>query len=204
VLRAGRFPSPGASEPSWSCRSLQSLVRQRRSEVIGFLAPGTSSTRACAGPAGIPLTVRTVSLSGCRCLSPGIRFPFTAYSRIPCPHPFECERLSWGFLMPLQRSRTGSSRPRVFRPEQPGLRRFSRRVPPRRVRCRSQVFTTSQRLLSSASLPPFSDGSRSWGSALQGFAPRNESPIARRDRRALLTFSCGHSASCRRRVLALT
>jgi hypothetical protein len=79
VLRAGRFPSPGASEPSWSCRSLQSLFRQRRSEVIGFLAPGTSSARACAGPAGIPLTVRTVSLSGCRCLSPGIRFPFTVY-----------------------------------------------------------------------------------------------------------------------------
>jgi len=48
---------------------------------------------------------------------------------------------------------------------------FRHRVPRRWLRCRSQVFPTSQRLLLLSALPPFSDGWRSWGDALQGIAP---------------------------------
>jgi hypothetical protein len=53
----------------------------------------------------------------------------------------------------------------------PGCPVGRRRVPPLRLRCRSQVFPTSQRLAPLPALPPFSDGWRSWGSALQGILP---------------------------------
>jgi hypothetical protein len=41
-------------------------------------------------------------------------------------------------------------------------------VPIRRLRCRSQVFPTSQRLVALIALPPFSDGWRSWDSPFRG------------------------------------
>jgi hypothetical protein len=43
------------------------------------------------------------------------------------------------------------------------------RVPPRRLRCRSQVFSTSQRLLPLPTVPRFSRGWRSWGLPYRGF-----------------------------------
>lgn len=52
--------------------------------------------------------------------------------------------------------------PRVMNPG------ICRQVPPCRLRCRSQVFSTSQRLLPLPPAPPFSDGFRSWGLPYRG------------------------------------
>lgn len=60
---------------------------------------------------------------------------------------------------------------------------FRRQLPCCRLRCRSQVFSTSQRLLLPSAVLPFSGRWRSWGSALQGFqflprSPDGSSPPA--------------------------
>jgi hypothetical protein len=82
--------------------------------------------------------------------------------------PLDRRHLSWG-SGPLQRSRwRESTSPPVSRWAarfDPGVRR---RVPPPRLRCRAQVFSTSQRLLPLSAAPPFSDGWRSWGSPFRG------------------------------------
>jgi len=72
-------------------------------------------------------------------------------------------------------------------------RGIRQQVPTRWLRCRSQVFSTSQRLLPPSAALPFSGRWRSWGSALQGFSS-HAAPAARRRRHTLLTFlpSAGH------------
>jgi hypothetical protein len=66
-------------------------------------------------------------------------------------------------------------------------RGVGRRFPGRRLRCRSQVFPTSQRLLPLPALPPFSDGWRSWGSPFRGLI-LSRSPSDFRRWHTLLTF----------------
>jgi hypothetical protein len=75
--------------------------------------------------------------------SPGVSFPFNAYGG-------------------------ESPRPRRLPGPVPRFPGFRRRVPPRRLRCRSQVFSTSQRLVPLSTVPPFSGGWHSWGSPFRG------------------------------------
>jgi hypothetical protein len=86
-----------------------------------------------------------------------------------------------GFL-PLQRSRRRESTSRRFPGGLPGLTQVVAGGPTRRLRCRSQVFPTSQRLLPLSAAPPFSDGWRSWGSPYRGLiltrSPDDSSPSA--------------------------
>jgi hypothetical protein len=85
-----------------------------------------------------------------------------------------CRRhLSWGFNRPYsayrRRESTSVRSPCGPRSGLPGVTGVVRqRVPPRRLRCRSQVFPTSQRLLPLPAPSPFSDEWRSWGSPYRG------------------------------------
>jgi hypothetical protein len=104
--------------------------------------------------------------------SHGVRSSFTVCPAVSAPG-LSAEGTSLGVSSPLQRSRRRESTSRFGCPNRApwwcqGVRR---RVPTRRLRCRSQVFPTSQRLLPLPAVPPFSDGWRSWGSALQGVVP---------------------------------
>jgi hypothetical protein len=104
--------------------------------------------------------------------SHGVRFPFTVFPEASAPG-LSTEGTSRGVSSPLQRSRRRESTSRSGYPSRApwwcqGVRQ---RVPPRRLRCRSQVFPTSQRLLPLSALPPFSGGWRSWGFTLQGVVP---------------------------------
>jgi hypothetical protein len=76
--------------------------------------------------------------------SHGVLFPFNAYRhREFTSFPFDRESC------PTQSE------------DRAGVRR---RVPPRQLRCRSQAFSTSQRLVPLIAVLPFSDRWRSWGS----------------------------------------
>lgn len=77
---------------------------------------------------------------------------------------------SLGVLRPYSALGEGSPRPALRRAPR-SCRGIRTRVPPRVLRCRSQVFSTSQRLLPPSAVPPFSGGWRSWGSSLQGLIP---------------------------------
>jgi hypothetical protein len=153
--------------PSWSYRPLQSLVRQRCSRLTGLPAPGTIFTFAeTRDPSGLPSAVHAqgsdslgYSLMG---FGPPSRF-------VPKSRPWHLghEHLSWGFLS-LQRSRKQESTARLLPDELPGCPGFHPPVPPGRLRCRSQVFPTSQRLLPPATTLPFSDRWRSWDSPFRG------------------------------------
>ena len=63
-----------------------------------------------------------------------------------------------------------------------------RRVPPRRLRCRSQVFPTSQRRCPPPTVPPYFRRVTLVGFALQGFGPPNQLRWLVASRRALVTF----------------
>jgi hypothetical protein len=100
--------------------------------------------------------------------SRGIQPSFTVYTRNIRSAPRGPEPLSWGFV-PLQRikQRESTSAPfdRFGCPARSEDRvGVHRRVPPRQLRCRSQAFSTSQRLTPLTALLPFSDRWRSWGS----------------------------------------
>jgi len=87
--------------------------------------------------------------------------------------PFDRRHLSWG-SRPFNARGGESSRPTGCPADPPVLPGSYQRVPPRRLRCRSQVFSTSQRLLPLPTVPPFSGGWRSWGSPYRGlFLPRS-------------------------------
>jgi hypothetical protein len=104
--------------------------------------------------------------------SHGVRSSFTVFPEISAPG-LSTEGTSLGVPTPRQRSRRRESTSRDGCPSRApwwcqGVRQ---RVPARQLRCRSQVFPTSQRLLPLPAVPPFSDGWRSWGFTLQGFDP---------------------------------
>jgi hypothetical protein len=83
--------------------------------------------------------------------------------------------LSWGFV-PLQRMWEERVHVRAGCPARiPVLPGCAPAGPNRRLRCRSQVFSTSQRLVPLSTVPPFSDGWRSWGSLFRGLIPTRSS-----------------------------
>jgi hypothetical protein len=87
--------------------------------------------------------------------------------KVPASH-LSIRGTSPGGSIPFSARRGESPRPRRLPGSVPRFPGFRRRVPPRRLRCRSQVFPTSQRLLPLSAVPPFSDGWRSWGSLFRG------------------------------------
>jgi len=104
--------------------------------------------------------------------SHGVQLPYTVCPDISAPG-LSTGSTSLGVSSPLQRSRRRESTSCPSCPVRaPRLcRGLCQRIPLRRLRCRSQVFPTSQRLLPLPAVPPFSDGWRSWGFALQGVVP---------------------------------
>jgi hypothetical protein len=96
--------------------------------------------------------------------SPGVSRPFSAWGG----------RNSRPTRLPVQAPRGLS----------PG---FHRRVPPRRLRRRSQAFPASQRLLVPSAVLPFSGRWRSWGPPSRGLFPPH-SPGGSSPTAALLTF----------------
>jgi hypothetical protein len=132
-------------------------------------------TSDVAGPSGYPLPVRPRRSqttrpirSSChqpcprmrlrRRSSPAVQRSFTVCPDRPRLTSLDARHLSWGSVS-LQRIQVGRVHVRSGCPA-----RFRRQVPPRRLRCRSQVFSTSQRLLPLLAVPPFSGGWRSWDS----------------------------------------
>jgi hypothetical protein len=109
------------------------------------------------------------------------------------PWPLDQRAPLLGFSAPTALWEKGVHVSPVTRRAPRSCRGIRQRVPTRQLRCRSQVFPTSQRLLPPSAALPFSDRWRSWGSALQGFSS-HAAPTARRRRHTLLTFlpSAGH------------
>lgn len=120
--------------------------------------------------------------------SHGVRLSFTVCPAISALD-LSAGSTSPGVFLPLQRSRRRESTSRSrLRPRAPwwcqGVRR---RVPTRRLRCRSQVFSTSQQLVLPSALPPFQTGGAP-GVLPSGIWSFREAPAARRRRHALVTF----------------
>jgi len=124
------------------------------------------------GPAGLPSSARVQRRDS-------LNNPLVGFSSPSRPIPshsatgISAGSTSLGVLVPLQRFRrresTSARSSCDARSGFPGVTRVvCRRVPPRRLRCRSQVFPTSQRLLPLPNVPPFSDGLRSWGLPYRG------------------------------------
>jgi hypothetical protein len=135
--------------------------------VLGCLLPVQPGRPRARGSSGIPvlgLAQRCDSLG-----NPLLGFGSSTRCCPPSPPPISRSEAPLLGFRPLQRSRRReSTSPPVARlaPRfDPGP---CRRVPPRRLRCRSQVFATSQRLLPLSALPPFSGRWRSWGSPYRG------------------------------------
>jgi hypothetical protein len=120
--------------------------------------------------------------------SPGLRSSYTVFPVLSGRGLPTYDHLSWG-LLPLQRirKRESTSRP-VARPGSPVLPGYRLQVPPCRLRRRSQVLSTSQRLLPPSAVLPCFRQVALVGFALQGFAPLAKTREALHSRRALLTF----------------
>jgi hypothetical protein len=109
--------------------------------------------------------------------SPGVRPPSTAPPDLRARGP-KTTSSSPGVCCPFSASGGESPRPdQSLEGVQPGPRRpvrvggLRRRFPHRRLRRRSRVFSTPQRLALLSAVPSFSDGWRSWGFTLQGLVP---------------------------------
>lgn len=159
-------------EPSWSWLPLQSFFRRRSSGSIGFSAPG--STLALAEPLVHPVfllrpCLRTRLLKRS---SHGVSLSFTAYHQVFVAG-LSTNHTSPGVLFPDSASRSGRLRPLRHAGSAPrGISSgLCRRVPPRRLRCRSQVFSTSQRPLPPPTAPPYFRRVSLLGFPLQGIGP---------------------------------
>jgi hypothetical protein len=142
--------------------------------------------RKAPDPSGLPHTARGQGRDSLD--DPLLGFnPPARYFPTASPRSFDPRHLSWGFS-PLQRSRWRESTIHPVARWHPWLPRGCRRFPCRQLRCRSQVFPTSQRLLPlPAVLPCFRQV------ALLGFCPSgvlasHEAPTTRRRRHTLLAF----------------
>jgi hypothetical protein len=177
------------SEPSWSYRPLQSLARQRSSEPIRLPAPGSASALAerpalpvfLPPPAPKDATPWAI-LSWGSALLHGV-------TRNLRPRSFDRGHLSWGSVAP-----TTLEEERVHVP--PRLPASGSLVVPGGSPTSSHLagYGAAHRfsqplsgLLPLPTVPPFSDGWRSWGCALQGIS-FHEASTTRRRRHALLTF----------------
>jgi len=165
-----------------SRRAVSSPMRPDRREVV--VPYRVLSRDAVAGFIGFPAPGSTLALAE-RLVHPVFLTPHVAKDATPWTilsmrfdPPTRCSRClrrslsAYGTSPGVFRlfSARGEESPRPPRGGPP-VARSCRRFPSRRLRCRSQVFPTSQRLLPLSALPPFSGRWRSWGSALQGVSP---------------------------------
>lgn len=100
----------------------------------------------------------------------GIRLSYTEFPELSGRGLSTCGHLSWGSC-PFSALGRGSPRPEpVARPGSPVLPGCCQQVPPCQLRCRSQVFSTSQRLLPPSAVLPCFRQVALLGFALQGFS----------------------------------
>jgi len=104
------------------------------------------------------------------------------------PQPLGCEHLSWGSNAPTAHWEERVHVPPVARSSSPVLPGIYQQVPPCRLRCRSQVFPTSQRSSSSPHRPAIFRQVALMGFCPSGSCSFHEAPDARRRRYALLTL----------------
>jgi hypothetical protein len=93
-----------------------------------------------------------------------------------------------GFLAPSAHEEEGVHVPTSCPAGLPGFPGYRQQVPPCQLRCRSQVFSTSQRLLSSLRRPAMFQTGGAHGVRPSGVLPLTKTRRARHRRRALLTF----------------
>jgi hypothetical protein len=109
-------------------------------------------------------------------------------SRSLRPRPLDLRAPLLGFLAPPALWEKGVHVPPVSRRASRSCRGLCQRVPPRRLRCRSQVFPTSQRPSSSLRRPAVFRQVALLGFRPSGACSARAAPTARRRRHALLTF----------------
>jgi len=176
-----------APEPSWSHRPLQSVIRQRSSRRAGLPAPGTDLVLA-----EHPTLPVFPSLSTPKEATPWAILSWGSVllhgiSRCPRPRPLDRRHLSWGFV-PLQRTRRkeSTSRP-VARPSSPVAR-----DPPTAPTLPTTVplagFLNLSAALSSLRRPAIFRQVALLGFCPPGVRSSRADPMARRHRRAFLTF----------------
>jgi hypothetical protein len=140
---------------------------------MGLLAPGTPFAPQRAGPSGLSSSVlrpgHLVAPSG-----PLLGFgpPTRSLPKSPLAGLPALRAPSPGVLLPYSVSGSRSPRPRHRKVAGlPGWSGAPPAAPNRRLRCRSQVFSTSQRPCSSRSRPAIFRRVTLMGFALQGFVP---------------------------------
>lgn len=114
--------------------------------------------------------------------------PLHGVSQCPRLKPLDFKHLSWGSFAPTTLAEERVHVPPVARSSSPVLPGIRRQVPPCRLRCRSQVFPTSQRSCSSLHPPAIFRQVAFLGFHPSGVCSLHEAPDARRRRIALLTF----------------
>ena len=138
--------------------------------VLGFPLPGTALALAARGPSGIPSSVRVQRRDSLNDPLVG----FSSSSRCCPKSPPRVSRpkaplLGFCSLQRIRRRESTSNGVLRRSVSLPGVTRAVYRwVPTHRLRCRSQVFSTSQRLLPLSAVQPFSGGWRSWVSPYKG------------------------------------
>lgn len=139
-------------------------------DVLGYPLPARSLRSLNARPSRYSSHCPGLGKRLPRLSSHEVRLSFTAFPEVSAREPMVAST-SPGVLRPYSAQGEGSPRPASFPAGIPVSRAMRRRVPSRRLRCRSQVFATSQRLAPPSAVLPFSGRWRSWGSALQGVNP---------------------------------
>lgn len=154
---------------------------------IGFPAPGSTLALARAPPIRCSfLRARPETrLSGQS--SRGVRPSLTVFPAVSTTG-LSTDGTSLGVRCPYSALGGESPRPAPFREPVPWCPRIRRRVPPRRLRCRSQVFSTSQRPSSSPRRPAIFRQVALVGFRPSGGCSSRTASTARRRRPALLTF----------------
>jgi hypothetical protein len=120
--------------------------------------------------------------------SPGVRPSYTVCPKVPARGLSVYGHLSWGSNAPTALWEKGVHGSPVARSSAPVLPGLCWRVPPRRLRCRSQVFSTSQRPCSSLRRPAIFRQVALLGLRPPGVCSCHAAPTTRRRRHALLTF----------------
>lgn len=162
------------------------------SKILGSSIPVQPWRLRALGSSGFPVALRTRG----RDSSDDPLLAFSSPSRHRpnnlARHP-STTSTSLGVPCPFNALGEGSPRPHRVSPMLAPwvLPRRLRAVPNHSVRCRSQAFSASQRLIPPPTVPPYFRQVALVGFTLQGFNPLQLSPATCRRRVTLLTFSRG-------------
>jgi hypothetical protein len=125
---------------------------------------------AARGPSGIPSSIRAQRRDSLNDPLVGFSSSSRCYPKSPpaASRP-KAPLLGFSSLQRIRRRESTSNGVLRRSVSLPGVTRaVYRQVPTCQLRCRSQVFSTSQRLLPLSTVPPFSGGWRSWVSPYKG------------------------------------